>query len=345
MLVNELKMVLTIDVPGKVTAHVESTADALELGETLNLDELGVVGNLQVVGDLGELRERNVGQVLVCDESDSLTDRSQVRRSEGLETVVVETERAVEGLERRNGDGTAEAESQVTSPDQVGELNLDGLIVVGQGKRLGDIAQLHGDGVNVAVVCDEDLLDLLNVDTLEGAKSGVLDVDVLGRRDLGGEANVLEVGQRVPLDRVDGLELGEVDGVERGEAVEVHLSVELGEVAGADLLDVRVGHGGQVASDLLDAVDGDVVGGAGRDGDAAREGRAGGEGGGVAGILDSQCRGGTAGGCVDLLAVVRSAVGRDIPYAVLAMASAGRAILSMEGILCSGSRLMTGSNR
>lgn len=227
-----------VGVPGKVAAHVESTTDALELGETLNLDELGVVGDLQVVGDLGELRERDVGQVLVCYESDGLTNGGQVRRSEGLETVVVETERTVEGLERGNGDGTAEAEGQVASPDQVGELNLDGLVVVGQGKRLGDVAQLHGDGVDVAVVGNEDGLDLLNVDTLEGAESSVLNIDGLGRRDLGSKANVLEVGQGVPRDRVNGLELGEVDGVERGEAVKVQFSVELSEVAGADLLDV-----------------------------------------------------------------------------------------------------------
>lgn len=83
----------------EVTAHVESSTDALEDRETIDLDELGVVGNLKVAGDLGELGERDVGQVLVGDKGNSLADGSKVGSREGLETVVVETERAVQALE------------------------------------------------------------------------------------------------------------------------------------------------------------------------------------------------------------------------------------------------------
>lgn len=280
----------------EVAAHVESTANALELRETVNLDELGVVGNLNVAVDLGKEREGNVVELLVGDNSNSLTNAGQVGGREGLETVVVQTKRSVEGLEGGNGDGTAETESQVASPDEVGKLDLDGLVVVGKGQRSGDVAKLHGDGVNVAVVGNEDLVSLLNVDALERAESSVLDVDLVGLGDLRGEANLLEVGERLPLDRVDGLELGEVQGVEGGKALEVHGSVKSLEVAGADLLYVRVVIGDQVAGDLLDAIDGDVLGGAGSNGDATREGRAAGQGSGIAGILDGGGCGNAAGG-------------------------------------------------
>ena len=268
----DFKIVVWIHIPGEVTGHVESSTNALKLGKTVDLNKLRVVGDLQVVGDLGEEREGDVVELLVGNNGDGLTDGGQVGGREGIEAVVVETERTVEGLEGRNGDGTAEAESQVASPDQVGELNLDGLVVVGKSQGGGDVAELHGDLVNVTVVGDEDLISLLNVDTLERTKSRVLDVDLVGLGDLGREANLLEVGERLPLDLVDGLELGEVQGVEGGEAVEVHGSVERLEVAGADLLHVGVVLGGQVTGDLLDTVDSNVIGGTGRNGDVAREG-------------------------------------------------------------------------
>ncbi len=282
---------------GEVAAHVESSVDGLKLGEAINLNELGVVCDLQVAGDLGELRERDVGQVLVGDQGNSLANRSQVGSREGLKTVVVKTKGAVQGLKGGDRDGTTESEGQVASPDEVGQLNLDGLVVVGKSQRSGDIAKLHGDLINVTVVGNEDSVDLLDVDTLERAKSGVLDVDLVGLVDLGCEANLLQVGQGVPLDGIDALELGEADGVETGQAIEVHLSVELLEVAGADLLHLGVVRGDQVALDLLDAVERDVVGGASRNGNVAGEGRAGSDGARVTGILDGGGTGGTAGSC------------------------------------------------
>ena len=280
----------------EVTAHVKSTADALELRKAVNLNELGVVGNLDVTTDLGKERERDVVELLVGNNSNGLTNAGQVGGREGLETVVVETKRSVEGFEGGDGDGTAETEGQVASPDEVGKLDLDGLVVIGKGQRGGDVTKLHGDGVNVAVVGNEDLVSLLNVDTLERAESSVLDIDLVGLGDLGGEADLLEVGERLPLDRVNGLELGEVQGVEGGEALEVHGSVESLEVAGANLLHVGVVMGDQVTGDLLDAIDGNVLGGAGSNGNVTREGRAASQGSGIAGILDGGGCGNAAGG-------------------------------------------------
>jgi hypothetical protein len=227
---------------------------------------------LKVARDLSELRERDVGQVLVGDQGNSLADSGKVGSSERLESVVVETERAVHAFERGDRNGSAESEGQVASPDEVGQVDLEGLVVLGDDHGFRDVAELHGDIINVTVVRDENSVDLLNVDTLERAKSGVLDVDRVGLSDLASEANLLQSRQGVPLDGVDALELGEVDSVETGQVVEYHLAVELFQVVGADLPQVGGSVGDQVTLDLLDTGNGDVIGGAGRDGDVTGEG-------------------------------------------------------------------------
>jgi hypothetical protein len=284
-----------IDLRAHVTTNVERGTDPLEGRETLNLVELGVVGDLEVAVDLLEHGEGEVGQLLVGNEGKGLADAGQVGGREALEAVVVETEGAVEGLERGHRDGTAEAESHVGGPDEVGQTDLDVLVVVGKGERVGNVAELHIDFVDEAVVGNEDGFDLLDVHTLEGAESGVLDVDLVGLLDLSGEAKVEEVGEGVPLDRGDGLELGEVDREELGGTVELHLAVEGFELAGAEALHLGVVLDDEVALERLDAVEGDVVGGAGGDGDAAGVGRARGQSGGIALVLNGGGGRGAAG--------------------------------------------------
>ena len=287
---------------GHVTAHIEGTTNAFEVGEAVNGLECGVVGDLQVSLDLLQKGKGEVGQLIVGDKSERLPNRGQVGCREGLETVVVEAQGAVERLERGYLNGAAETEGQVASPDQVGQLDLYVFVVVRQSQRSGDISKLHGDGVDVAVVGNEDGVNLLDIDALERSETGVLDVDLLGLFNLGSEAERLEVGQGVPLDRVDHLELGHVDGAERSQAVEVQLAVERLEVASTDALHGLVVRGDEVAADLLDAADDDVVRGACGDGDATREGRARCDGRCVAGILDGEGGRGAAGGCRTWLA-------------------------------------------
>jgi len=222
---------------GHVTAHVKGSTNALKFGESGSILETSVVGNLQVVADLGQEGERQVGELIIANNGKSLADLSQVGCGEGLETVLVQTEGAVQLLEGRQKDGSARAESQVGCPDQVGQLDLNGLVVVGEVEGVGNVAKLHLDLVDVAVVGNLQGGGLLDVDALKGAESGVLDVNLLGLLDGCSETDVLEVGKSVPLDGIDLLELGEVDGIEAGKAVQVHLSAELLEVAGADALD------------------------------------------------------------------------------------------------------------
>jgi hypothetical protein len=323
---------------GHVTANVECTTNALEQRQTINTHEVGVVGDLQVVVDLGQEGESQVVELVVTDNGKGLADFSQVGCREGLETVVVETKGAVELHQGGHRDGTAEAECQVGGPDQVGQRDLDSLVVVREVERVGDIAQLHGDVVDVLVVGNLERLGLDDVDAGEGADSSVLDINLLGSLDGCGEANALEVGQSVPLDGVDLLELGEVDAVKAGQAIQVHLAVELLEVGGTDALDVGVGRGDEVAVEDLEAAKGDVVGCARCNGNAAGEGGARGYGGRVTSVLDRHGRGSAAlgyGDCVSRLAGCHGAAQceANVPKAVPAAARAGRTNFMMEGMI------------
>lgn len=273
------------DLLGHVTTDIKGSTDALQLRD-LNLLESRVVGDLQVLADLSKERERQVAHLVVADNGKSLGNLCQVGCGERLKTAGVDTERAVELCEGGEGDGSDGTEGQVGGPDEVGQLNLNLLVVVGKVKRVGDVAQLHLDLVDVRVVGNLDGIGHDDVDALEGAHTGVLNGDLLGRLDGCGEANVLQDGQSVPLDGADVLQDGEVDAAQGSQAVEVHLARDVNKVAGSDTLDVRVCWRNQVAGQVLDAANGDILGGASCNGDAAGEGRAGGHGGNVALVLD-----------------------------------------------------------
>ena len=262
---------------------------------------------MQVVVDLGEDGEADVGHLLVGNDGKSLANGSQVGGGEGLETVVVQTKRSVQGLEGRHLKGTNETEGHVGGPDQVGQGDLQSLVVIGEGHRVRDITKLHVDFVDITVVGNEDGVDLLNVDALERADGGVLDVDLIGLGDLGGEADGLEVGEGVPLDALDLLEHGELNGVQAGETVKGHGAVDLSEAVGADALHVCVVGRDKVAIELLNAVERNVVGGAGSNGNGSGEGLAASEGGGITGVLDGGGgRDGAAGlACSNALAATR----------------------------------------
>jgi hypothetical protein len=300
------------DLLGHVTADIECTADGLEQRQTVHRHEGGVVGQAQIVVDLSDERQGQVAELLVSDDGKGLADLSQVGGGEGLERVLVETQGAVELLKRRQRDGPAGAEGQVGGPDQVGQLDDNSLVVVGEIERGGNIAKLHLDLGDVAVVGDLERLGLLDVDAGERLEPGVLDVDGIGLLDLCGKAYVAQVGQGVPSDGLHLLELGEVDAVEALEGVQRQVAGDGLHVAGTDLLNVGVVLGDQIAVQHLDAAEGDVFCRARGDGNGAGEGRARGQGSRVALVLDGGRPRSGALSCVALLSGCLWAIGRHV---------------------------------
>ena len=269
-----------------VTVHVNGTTDGVENGEAANVRELGVVLHRETASNGGKLGEGDVGRLLAADNGQSATDVGEVRSLDALEEVAVKTEGAVHGSERGNADGRSVGNVDPVGPDQVGKDDGNVAAVGVDIEVITDVAQLHGDVVQVVVVLDVDGLGDLEVDALKGRQVSVDDADAVGLLDLVGERQTLETGQTLPLNLADLAKLGEVQGGKNLVLLEVEGASDPGEGVGGEGGELRDVGRDKVTIDHAETVKLDAVGGASGDGDAAREGGACCEGRGITGILD-----------------------------------------------------------
>ena len=257
-----------------VAVHVKSTANGLEDGETGDISKLGVVLDRETTSDDGKLGERDVGGLVVADNGEGATDVGEVRCLDALEGVAVETEGAVDGGKRGEADDGSVGNGDAGGPLKVGEDDGD-VASVGVHVQLGaNVAKLHGDVVKVVVVLDVHGVDHCEVDTVERVQLRVADADAVGLLDHVGEGKALESGESHPLDGVDLVELGEVEGGQDLAVLEVEGAVDSLQAVGGQGSELGDVVGDQVTGDDLNVVEHDVVGGAGGDGNAAREGGA-----------------------------------------------------------------------
>lgn len=277
---------------GEVAVECESTADGSEIGKSVHVVVKGVVGNLESTSNGLQERHGHVGEVGVGDKGKRATDVGDVGALDKGELVVVETERTVNGLEGRRGVSADIAQSHVVGPHQVGEDDGDVVSVGLNGQSVGDVAELHGDVLEVGVVGDVDSVDNLEVDSVEGGELGVLDVQLGGGLDTSAEGETLESRESLPGNGANIGELGEAQGRQNGQAVEVELVSDGLERASRDLSDLSDIVGNQATLDLLDAVEGNAVGGASGNGNATSEGGARCEGRCITSVLNG--RGGSA---------------------------------------------------
>jgi hypothetical protein len=257
-----------------VAVHVKSTTNGLEDGETGDISKLGVVLDGETTGDGGKLGERDVGGLLVADNGEGATDVGEVRGGNALEEVAVETEGSVDGGERREADGGGVGNGDTGGPLKVGEDDGDVASVGVHVQRGANVAELHGDVVKVVVVLDVHGVDHCEVDTVERVQLGVANADAVGLLDHVGEGQALESGESNPLDGVDLVELGEVEGRQDLAVLEVESALDSPQAVGGQGSELGDVVGDQVTGDDFDVVKHDVVGGAGGDGDASREGAA-----------------------------------------------------------------------
>lgn len=203
-----------------------------------------------------------------------------------LEKVAAEAEGLVDGSERGDEDSGGVVDLEGVGPLEVGEAGGDVLSVGVDTERLADVAELHGDVVEVAVVLDVDLVGDLEVNALEGVQLSVDNADRAGLLELVGERKALQTSQSVPLNLVDLVELREVQVGEDLASVEVEGTTDLAQAVGGEGSELGDVARNEVTSDLTDIVNLNVVGGAGGDGDGTREGLARGETGGITLVLD-----------------------------------------------------------
>ena len=258
---------------GEVSGVVKSTTDALQLVE-FDRRQVGVVGNLEASTDGGERGHVDARQIRVADERERATNTSQVWCAEGGELVAVEAERAVDRAERRHGHRGDVPHGDVVSPHHVGEVCSHVPAVGLDGERGGNVTQLHVDVVEVVVVRDEHGVNDLEVDAAQALQLCVLNHDGAGGLHTVGEGQTRQGGQGVPVDGLDICEDGEVEVGQDGHVLQAE-----GVGDGLKGRGRQRGHASDVVSDqaalnLLNAVEGDRVGGARGNGNATGEGGA-----------------------------------------------------------------------
>lgn len=267
-----------INLLGKVSTELDSATDSLELVEAVNLAELGVVGNEKTTAHGGELGEADVGQGVVADKGDvTRLDRGQVRSRERLEQVLVEANRAVNGLKRRDQELRRVLDGHVGNPLEAVERDIE---VVGgtvglQVKGAAEVSKRQVHGLQTVAVVDVQNLERSNIDTLETAEESVANDDALGVLNAGGaEGQGVKLAQGGPVDAVDALKRCEVKGRETDQVVEAEGTADGVEVISGESGDSIIILRDQVTLDLTESSEVDGTSGTLADDNVAGEGRA-----------------------------------------------------------------------
>jgi len=150
----------------EVTRQVNSTG-GLQLWETVDLEQMAVVGNLEGMGHRRQLWHADVGKVRVGNDSKIASDGGQVWCGNALDVVTVESQSRVDGRERRHADGANVTESHVVRKDQVGQLEVQVCGVGVHVERTSDIGNLSAEVLEVWVVVDVEHGNSLQVDTIQ----------------------------------------------------------------------------------------------------------------------------------------------------------------------------------
>lgn len=260
------------------TTEVNSSSDTLELGE-VDLRELVVARNLETTVDLLQSSHADVGKLSVVHE-DKVTSAGQVGGNEALELSAVETEGAGQLLQGGDGDAADVTAGQVLAADQVGELNLERVVVGSEGDIAGGVLQVVDvDGLEVTVVLNVESTDGLQGDTVQGAQLGVENVDITSGGNTGVKVERLQVGQDLPVQRAaNGRELGEAQLGQSSQAVQLEVTGDLADGTGSESGQLSGVFGSHITFDLLDtAGEAQGAGVVGGDSDITLDGGAGGE--------------------------------------------------------------------
>lgn len=188
------------------TVEGDSTADLLELGETIKLQELGVVLDGHVTGDLGHLRDRDVGELDVVDESQAFANHGEIGGGESLELGVgIKLDGLVDVGQRRSGEALDVGQLNLGSRLEHGHVDNHVVAIAAtvgaDEERSGDVDKIRVERGKSLVVVDLEVLDSRDVETAEIEQTGVADLDVVGLGNTGGTES--EAGQLLKADQLD----------------------------------------------------------------------------------------------------------------------------------------------
>ena len=260
------------DLLGEVATEVKGSSDGLQCLEAIDDFQLGVVRDLVSAVDRLEHRERDVGQLDIVVKHQRAADSGQVRCGKALEKVLVETHGSVDGPERWQFHVAAVAERHVVRPLQVGERSGQTSAVGLDRQRLADVSQLRLHLSQVRVVVDVERVHGLQVDTGQGSELGVGDQDIGGSRDLGGEAQVLQVRQSIPRDTIHHGETRKGERGKDGQVGQLERFVDDGQAIPREGGQFGRAIGDEIPRDSLDAIELNGIGGLCSNDDVATEG-------------------------------------------------------------------------
>ena len=279
----------------EVTTKLDGTTDISQLGEASDLLEGGVVDNRQTTTNGGDGREGDVGKISVVDER-NVTRRGlgHVGGREALEVVGVESGGSIDNLERGGGELGDVGNGHVGDPDEVGERHAESLTVGLDVEVGGQVLELGLELGQTTVVVDVHGANGLQVNTIQVLEESVRDSDTLSRADTGGEGELVQSGQRLPLDGANARQVGEAQGGQESHVGEREGSGDGGQGVRGESNDGTVVLHSQVATDRGRAGDVESVVRAGGDDDGTRDCVTVREGGGLGGCADCVCGGGAS---------------------------------------------------
>lgn len=243
----------------ELAAEVNGTSNLLQLGQVNGL-QLVVTGNGESTVNLGQNGHGDVGQLGVVVEH-KVTGGGQVGGRESGELSTPEAELTGELLQRGNRDAGDVAEGHVGTSAEVGELNLESIVVTGEVDQIGSVLQVVDvDLLEIAVVLNLELVDGLQGDTVQRGQTGVLDDNIAGLGDTLVEVQRLELGKGVPLDGADGGQLGESKLGQAGKTLQVESVANGSQGGGSDVGDVLTTGADDGTRDSLNTGEGEGAG-------------------------------------------------------------------------------------
>lgn len=233
------------------TADIDTTCHLLEVGQGDDVERI-VTLDLESTLNASQNRHGDVGELAVVIEG-QVTGVRQVRSGESLELCTLEAKRASELFERRQGYSRNVRKGHALSSAEVGQVNLKGIEVSGEGDFLAGVLQsVDVKGLQLKVVLDHKGADGLQID-FDIIQTSVDDTDITSLGDTLVEVQGLEGRESFPLDATDSIELSKFKQSQGRKLMKTEDIANGCEGASSDGGDVVTAITCQATSDLLDS--------------------------------------------------------------------------------------------
>lgn len=172
------------------TTEVKRTRDGGKGGEA-DILQFVIAGQQETTLNGLKGGHGDVAKRLVAVEN-QVASLGKVGCTEALKIVAPETELTSEVVEGWDGNAADVAESHVGSSSQVGEFDGQRLVVASEVDQTSALLQLiHVDRLQVRIVCDIEVTDGVEGNSLQGGKASVGDADMTSGRNASSEGQSL----------------------------------------------------------------------------------------------------------------------------------------------------------